>query len=131
MTVEHPYATIDDRGLDALIAERVFGLVRCQAHQVHGDGRFPADNCHAELGDPEAGVMDPEWSSEAGPSTELLIELTRRGLVFDITYSSESGAGVLCRGYRAFAFVQRQSLSRALAEAALEVMDQVRTVMPR
>lgn len=58
------------RDLDALIAERVFGLVQCQG--LRHDGLFPNTYCYANPASPTQGAEVREYSTRVEDAWEVV-----------------------------------------------------------
>lgn len=60
---ERSATALPEREVDAVLAERLFGLVVCTSTSAHEDGSYPRDNCHAFPDSPMLGGEDPLYSS--------------------------------------------------------------------
>lgn len=63
--------------LDRQIAERVFGLVRCQGK--YHDAKFPNTQCYAQPDSPEQGAELPAYSASIEAAWQIVEKMTSNG----------------------------------------------------
>lgn len=100
------------RKLDALVAEKVFGLVRCTGCDYY--------ECYALPASPNHGGELRAYSTRIEDAWEVVDRLRERSLLVDLTL----GVGVYCRisGLRGLADAREDTAPLAICLAALQAV---------
>lgn len=96
MTTATDYSALESRELDALVAERVMGLVPCQnerAHDPASEFYIGNGNCHAQPDSPTDGGEDPFYSTTWEGAGLVLEAMRERGWRWAV-YPAASGPAI-------------------------------------